>query len=77
MRSHGTKMPATSYFTVKDKTRVKDYDPAKTYRVPIATGTGHFKSALTRFGEDGWEYLNLDYDKWLPVSDGVEILTFD
>ena len=70
-------MPATSYFFAKDLSRVKDYDPAKTYRVPFVTPTGHFKTALTRFSEDGWEYLHLDYDKWLPVPDNVEILTFD
>ena len=70
-------MPATSYFFVKDLSRVRDYDPGKTYRVPVETGTGYFKSVLARFGGEGWEYLNLDYDRWLPVSDGVEIFTFD
>lgn len=68
-------MVATSYFCLKDLSRVSDFDPAKTYRISIETGTGHFKTALARFGEEGWEYLHLDYDKWLPVPDGVEILT--
>ena len=68
-------MNATSYFHKKDLSRVLNFDPAKTYRVPIETGTGHFKTALARFSEDdGWEYLHLDYDRWLPVPDDVEIL---
>ena len=70
-------MVAISYLCQKDLSRVKDFDPSKTYRAPFETGTGHFKSALTRFSEDGWEYLHLDYDKWLPVPDNVEIWTFD
>ena len=70
-------MPATSYFFVKDKNRVKDFDPNKTYRVPFETPTGHFKTALARFSEDGWEYLHLDYNKWLPLSDGEEIFTIE
>ena len=70
-------MPATSYFFLMDVTRVPDYTPSATYRIPLETGTGHFKTALTRFGEFGWEYLHLDYDRWLPVPDGVEIFRFE
>ena len=70
-------MVATSYLCQKDLSRVKDYDPAKTYRAPFETGTGYFKPALARFGEDGWEYLHMDYDRWLPIPDEVEIWTFD
>ena len=67
-------MVATSYQSLMDTSRVPGYTPSATYRIPLETGTGHFKTALARFGEFGWEYLHLDYDKWLPVPDGVEIL---
>lgn len=67
-------MNATSYLFVKDQSRVLNFDPDKTYRVPLETGTGHFKTALARFTTDGWEYLHLNYDRWLPLPDGVEIL---
>ena len=68
-------MNATSFLSLQDLSRVSGFDPDKTYRIPIETGTGHFKTALARFSEeDGWEYLHLDYDRWLPVPDGVEIL---
>ena len=70
-------IPATTYLKQKDTNRVSNYDTEKTYRIPIETGTGHFTTALARFGEDGWEYLHLDYDKWFPVPDDVEILEWD
>lgn len=67
-------MIATSYTSQKDISRVSSFNSVKMYRIPIETGTGHFKTALTRFSEeDGWEYLHLDYDRWLPVPDNVEI----
>ena len=68
-------MAATSYFFLTDTSRVPNYISGGTYRIPLETGTGHYKTALARFGESGWEYLHLDYDRWLPVPDGVEILT--
>lgn len=66
--------PATSYHTVFDTTRVKNFNRNVSYQIPIETGTGHYKTARARFtDESGWEYFHLDYDKWLLIPDGVEI----
>lgn len=67
-------MPNLTYHTAFDTTRVQNFNRNASYRIPLQTGTGHYKTALARFtDEDGWEYLHSDYDKWFRISDEVEI----
>lgn len=65
-------MPATTFNRVNDLTRVKNYKPENTYESQFPTGTGWYINRIVRFN-DGWEYLHLDYGRWLPVPDDVEI----
>ena len=67
-------MPNLTYHTAFDTTRVPNFNRNKSYRIPLQTGTGHYKTALARFtDQSGWEYLHLDYDKWFTIPDEVEI----